>query len=72
MRSELEVLRQQNAEQLKKIEHTTRALTDANQRQFLSEKENERLAKMNEQILREKVEAQVRAEAEIKALKESQ
>jgi hypothetical protein len=64
-------LRTVKTEQTSKLDSMARALTDANQRQFLSEKENERLARMNEQILREKVEAQVRHEAEVKTLRES-
>lgn len=69
LKCELKTINDQRKEHTTKIADLSRALTETNQRQFLSERENERLHKMNEQILREKVEIQVRLEAEVKALK---
>ena len=53
-----------------RIDHLTRCVTEGNQKQFLNKKENERLAKMNEQLLREKVETEVSLKDQIKKLEE--
>ena len=48
LKSELETVQGQRQEHVQRIDHLSRALAETNQRQFLNERENERLSKMNE------------------------
>lgn len=70
LQNEIKAANEFQKELIDRVDHLKRCIQENNQKQFVGDRENERLKKMNEQLLREKVEIEFKLSEKIRKLEE--